>query len=154
MTEDRNGRSTFCLTLQTREQHIRRAKATSNICSNEALSALNAVVYLSMLGKQGIRRLGELLISRTRELARAVGGIDGFKAPFFHGYHFNEFVVKTDMLAKTVYKEALRNEVIPGFKLKEHFPELGDSLLLSVTEMTSDEDFNKLLDAFEYIGGQ
>ncbi len=153
MTKDGDGKRAFCLTMQTREQHIRRSKATSNICSNEAICALAGTVYLSLLGRAGLEKLGKLLISKARMLARRINNIEGYEAPIFKGYHFNEFAMRSDILTKTLHLMLLNQGINGGIKLKPYFPELGDSTLVSVTELTTDEDMNAFLDALEYARG-
>jgi len=153
LTKDSDGKRAFCLTLQTREQHIRRAKATSNICSNEAICALAGTVYLSLLGKGGLEQLGKILISKGRMLARRINNIEGYEAPIFKSYHFNEFVMRSDIYTKTLHLMLLNQGINGGIKLKPYFPELGESTLVSVTEVTTDEDMNAFLDALEYARG-
>jgi len=94
LTRDVNGHRAFCMTLQTREQHIRREKAMSNICTNESLLAVAAATYLSVLGANGLRRVAADNIRRAKDLAAAIDKIPGFTAPLFRGAHFNEFVVR------------------------------------------------------------
>src|SRR5947208_10251337 len=94
VTRDVNGHRAFCMTLQTREQHIRREKAMSNICTNESLLAVAAAAYLSVQGANGLRRVAAEKIRRAKELAAAIDRIPGLTAPCFHGAHFNDFVVR------------------------------------------------------------
>ncbi|TLU57591.1 MAG: aminomethyl-transferring glycine dehydrogenase subunit GcvPA, partial [Chlorobium sp.] len=119
MTKDRDGEDGFILTLQTREQHIRREKATSNICSNQALNALQAAVYLSLLGKQGLRQVAEQSARNAHYLAGKIAAIPGFslkyQAPFFR-----EFVVETPIPAAEVIERMLDKKVFAGYDLAVH----------------------------------
>jgi glycine dehydrogenase subunit 1 len=140
MTKDKDGEDGFILTLQTREQHIRREKATSNICSNQALNALQAAVYLSLLGKQGLQHVAAQSAQRALYLAGKIAAIPGFslkyKSPFFR-----EFVVETPMPAAVVIEQMLEHKVFAGYDLAAH-GETG--LLVAVTEKRT----RKELDTF------
>ncbi len=130
MTKDRDGEDGFILTLQTREQHIRREKATSNICSNQALNALQAAVYLSLLGKQGLQHVAAQSAQRAHYLAGKIAALPGFslkyKSPFFC-----EFVVETPIPAAVIIEKMLEHKVFAGYDLAA----LGETgLLVAVTE--------------------
>ena len=144
MTKDAEGARAFCMTLQTREQHIRRAKATSNICSNEALCSIAAASYLSLQGRSGLRSLGIKLGQKSLGLAERLRRVAGIEAPVFRSRHFNEFVLRSKSSIKSSCAHALKHGILPGVRLKQHFPELGDSLLVTVHEGHDDSDFERL----------
>ncbi|PMQ01546.1 MAG: glycine dehydrogenase (aminomethyl-transferring) [Dictyoglomus sp. NZ13-RE01] len=140
-TIDKNGKRGFVLTLQAREQHIRRAKATSNICSNEALTALASTVYLSLLGKKGLKRIAEICFDRAHYAHKKLSEIPGIDFPY-SGYFFNEFVIRLNKSAKDVYEELMNIKILPGVLLSNFYPVREKEILLAFTEMNSKEEIN------------
>jgi glycine dehydrogenase subunit 1 len=149
MTNDLDGRRAFCMTLATREQHIRRSKATSNICSNEALMAVGAAAYLAVMGRSGLREIAARNVKNARALASRISGVKGFRAPHFKGAHFNEFVVTSDRPADDVHRHLISKDIQGGLPLGGMFPELGHASLYCTTEMHTTKDHDALVSALE-----
>jgi glycine dehydrogenase subunit 1 len=151
MTRDLAGRRSFAMTLQTREQHIRREKATSNICTNEALAALAASVYLGIVGRTGLQTLARLNMERAGATMDALCRIKGFECPALKSYHFNEFAVHTPIKPEKLSRVLMRKGIIGGLPLARHVPSMGDCMLFAATEMTTDADIDKLVSALEGV---
>jgi glycine dehydrogenase subunit 1 len=143
-TVDNRGQRAFVLTLTAREQHIRREKATSNICTNQGLMALASTVYMSLLGKNGLRQVAELCFHRAHYAAASIANLPGYSlwspAPFF-----NEFVIKTPAPVTEINDLLLDHDILGGYDLHQDYPELARHMLIAVTEMNTRAEIDRLV---------
>ncbi len=143
-TVDKNGQRSFTLTIQTREQHIRREKATSNICSNQALNALAATIYLTLLGKQGLKEVASQSLQKAHYAFDQLTAKESF-SPVFSSPFFKEFVIQSSVPPQELNRKLLDQKIIGGYSLEQAYPELTNGWLIAVTEKRTKDEIDSFV---------
>ncbi len=149
IAKDNKDRRGFVLTLQAREQHIRRAKATSNICTNQSLNALCATIYLALVGKEGIKEVANLNLQKAHYAAEQLTANHGYTLAWPNQHFFNEFILRCPQPVKTTNEKLHHAGILGGYDLESDYPELHGSMLLCVTEKRTKEQIDQLVNILE-----
>ena len=150
-TVDQDGKRAFVLTLTAREQHIRRERSTSNICTNQGLMALAATVYLSLLGKEGFKQVANLCYQKAHYAAQKISELNGFELTFSNTQFFHEFVVKTPRPVSQINLRLQNHWILGGYDLSQDYPEMENHMLIAVTEKISKHDIDDFIAALEEV---
>jgi len=152
-TVDQDGKRAFVLTLTAREQHIRRERSTSNICTNQGLMALAATIYLSLLGKEGFKQVANLCYQKAHYAAQKISELNGFELTFSDTKFFHEFVVKTPQPVSQINLRLQNHWILGGYDLSQDYPEMENHMLIAVTEKISKHDIDDFIAALEEVSG-